>query len=119
MKYENYLYVMNDNGVMTYKLARGYRLEEDSRLAYAKTIDPSQYSYMIIDVASGLFVIKATSKKKLFQLWNEKTSNPEFINAIIKARKTDSYLKRIEEINPEKKLWRESGYSIEGRGFEL
>lgn len=115
MKYENYLVPFNNKGYITFKLARGYKLEEDSRLAYCKMVDPETFNYAIIDVASGLYVIRATSKKKLLEAWKKKTSNPEFIEAIIKARKSDNYLKRIEELTAEKRIWRESGYLIEGR----
>ena len=121
MKYENYLVLIRDtNGKITYKLARGYRLAEDENLAYCKLVEPVfRKNYMIIDRASGLFVITGTSKAKVLESWKEKSLSPEFINRIIDARMTRTYHERISEATKEKKIWRESGYIIEGRGFEL
>lgn len=118
MKYENYLVVVNDKGIITYTLGRGYRFEIPG-LAYAKTEGFSE-NYVIIDIASGLFVMKATSKKKLFQKWTDRLQNDEaYLDRIEEARSKDFYLARVAECSLEKRIWRESGYSIEGVAFEL
>ena len=115
MKYENYLVLSRFKGEVIYRLARGYKLEEDSRLAYCKFVDPDSQNYAIIDVATGLFIVKSTSKKKVFEKWNKASSDTEFIKSIMKARYTKTYLIRVEQLTAEKRIWRESGYLIEGK----
>lgn len=72
--------------------------------------------WSIIDIASGLFVLKDSSKKKLLQKWSDRISDPDrdFINAIIKARLTESYRKHVILKEDDVRVWRLSGYLIEG-----
>ena len=115
MKYENYLVLIN-NG--TYALARGYKFDNpEYGLAYCHFVDyeDSNFPYMIIDINSGLCVIKATSKKKLIDRWYKMTHETDIYNKLIDAKKKEFYPKRVLELNAEKKVWRESGYLIEGR----
>lgn len=67
--------------------------------------------FSIIDIRSGLFVLKNTSKKKLLEEWNSKLSIP-FIDAINHARNTDTYRERVRELQIEIDNWRKSGYSV-------
>ena len=67
--------------------------------------------WSIIDIASGLEVLAYHSKKKLLEEYSKRI---EFlVDAIEKARSTDTYKKRVEEAKAEKEIWRKSGYSVE------
>lgn len=115
MKYENYL-VLLTNG--SYVLARGYKFDDPKYgLAYCHFVDykGSRFPYMIIDINSGLCVIKGTSKKKLMDTWYNRTHTMDIYYKIMVSKTTDYYLKCVIDLNAEKKLWRKSGYLIEGR----
>lgn len=120
MTYKNYLVrIKNDSFPNDFALGRGYKLEEEIDGLALVRIQDLQYSffekYLIIDIASGLFVCKAKSKKKLLERWNQYKEDRDIMNLIIKAREKEIYLARIAEASLEKDLWRESGYKIEGR----
>lgn len=109
MTYNNYLCRTLDGGFF---LARGTLLQEDSSLAIVKSWSEPVVTprYSIIDVATGLFVLRGNSKKKLLELWEER--KPNILNKIKDARDRNIYLERIIELNEEKRVWRTSGYEI-------
>ena len=113
MKYYNFLIKLRD----TYILGRGHYLEDDSSLAIVRSAPdkPLEFTgeWSIIDVATGYFLFKDKSKKKLLEKWSEKKDNQDFIQALAKARRTDSYIKVLAECSGEKASWRDSGYEIE------
>jgi len=113
MKYNNYLVRTSMEG---FTLARGHVFEMEELqfkgLAVVRlAIAPLEFTgpYSIIDINSGLFIIKANSKKKLIEKWKD---NVDYYEKVVEARKTDKYIERVLELNEEKKNWRNSGYDI-------
>ncbi len=122
MTYKNYLVRLNTSLGPTFLLARGHELEcPIEGLAIVRISDMSDSckfsgDYSIIDIATGLFVVRAKSKKKLLEKWNQKLDHyPNFALTINNARNTDKYPQRVAEASEEKRIWRECGYKIEGR----
>lgn len=109
MKNKNYLCRKSDGGFF---LARGEPLPEDASLAvvssWSEPIVTPRWS--IIDIASGLFVVRDTTKKKLLEKWEQVKDSK--ISAIKVARQTDFYLKSCESLEVEQHIWRESGYEL-------
>ena len=108
MKIINYLCRTHEG----FFLARGSLLPDDNTLAIVKSwsepiITPR---YSIIDVASGLFILRDTSKKKLLEKWEQKKE--EIYPKLKPAREKDIYIQRVLELNEEKKVWRNSGYVL-------
>lgn len=126
MKYKNYLYRIRNSKDpnQLFVLSRGYEFEVEGLTGLALVRISSEEdstlfngNWSILDINSGLYVFENKSKKKLLETWNERFNNPDYdlINKILKARKTDSYIKAVLLLNDDKKLWREAGYLIEGR----
>ena len=114
MKYNNYLVRTSKEG---FTLARGHEFLDTQvgGLAIVRlSTAPLEFTgcYSIIDVASGLYVITATSKKKLIQKWKDKIEYYNVEDSIKRSRETDKYLDRVLELNAEKKNWRNSGYDL-------
>ena len=116
MKYNNYLVRTAKEG---FTLSRGHvfqieGLQVEGLAVVRLAIAPLEFKgvYSIIDIASGLFIIKANSKKKLIEKWENEINLKNLRNAILQSRKTDTYLTRVLELNEEKKNWRKSGYEI-------
>lgn len=80
------------------------RMDENKELTF-------KGMFSIIDIRSGLFVMRDTSKKKLLEHYNARLS-ADFIEAINKARSTESYRERVRELQIEIDNWRKSGYSV-------
>lgn len=93
-------------------LGRGEPLQEDKSLAIVKSWSEPIVSprYSIIDIKSGLFVIRATTKKKLLEKW-EKEKEVLLLD-IAKARNAKYYVDRCGELEAEVHIWRESGYKV-------
>lgn len=109
MKNKNYLCRTTDGGFF---LARGEPLQEDNSLAVVRSwsepiITPR---WSIIDIASGLFVIRASTKKKLIEKWEEVKEIK--LPKIKDARERNIYKAKCEELEVEQHIWRESGYVI-------
>ena len=104
---------MRYNG-MKFKLARGYVFDPEGRIAlvriYIDTEDKPKGDYFLIDIASGLFIIRNKSKNKLITDWENRLL--DLVPAIVKQRQTDTYFKRVIELNEEKRIWRNSGYEM-------
>ena len=88
-------------------------LQEDNTLAVVRRwsepiVNPR---FSIIDIASGLFVLRAISRKRLLELWEERKEN--LLPKIKDARKRDLYKTRCEELEAEKHLWREREVELE------
>lgn len=112
MKCENYLIRLNNED---FALARGYKFEEGENLAIVRlSTSPLEFKgdYSIIDIPSGLKVIREKTKKKLLEKWIYKRDYFNILEAISKAREGSKYLDRVTELNNEKKVWRTSGYEI-------
>lgn len=116
MKYNNYLVRTRQDG---FTLSRGHVFDYEGRtiegLAIVRlAIAPLEFkgSYCIIDIASGLFVMTGSNKKKLLKVYEMKLKNGNIENAILKARDSKLYIERVLELNEEKKNWRNSGYEV-------
>ena len=114
MKNKNYL-VAHTTALrgITYVLSRGNEFEYEGLALvhlYETNEDRPNGVWAIIDIASGLFISSAKTKKKLVERWNE--MKQIWIPRINGARKTESYGKRIRDLNEEKRIWRESGYVL-------
>ena len=109
MKIKNFLCRTIDGGFF---LARGSLLIDDDSLAIVKSWSEPVVTprYSIIDVASGLFVSRGSSKKKLLEKWEQEKE--ERYPKIKHAREEDFYIQRVLELNEEKKVWRNSGYVL-------
>lgn len=97
-------------------LTRGDLLEDTiSGLALVRADENNDLTFKgtwsIIDIDSGLFVLRDTSKKKLLEKYNQKL-NYSLLEAIEKARSTESYRKRVGELQVEIENWRKSGYEV-------
>ena len=68
--------------------------------------------WSIIDVRSGLFVMKSYSRKKLLEAWTRRYSE-ELKSAIERVREKDNYKRSCHETLIEKENWRASGYEVE------
>ena len=128
MKKENFLARLrpsaNEDPNEYFILTRGERIEVEglTGLALVRASIPEDTlvfkgEWSIIDIDSGLFVIKDNSKKKLLEKWLYRLNNPDYdlVNRILKARLTDSYKKHKRLKEDEADIWRRSGYLIEGR----
>ena len=116
MKYNNYLVRTRKDG---FTLSRGHVFDYEGRtidgLAIVRLATaPLEFKgiYSIIDIASGLFIITGTNKKKLLKLYEMKLKNANIENTILKARDSKLYIDRVLELNEEKKNWRKSGYEV-------
>ena len=107
MKYKNYL-VIKGKGFF---VARGTPLQDDRTLAIVKSLnEPIIPKYSIIDIASGMFIKRGNSKKKLLEYWEE--NKERLTSQIYVSRTKDYYIVRVLELNEEKKNWRNSGYEV-------
>ena len=70
MKYNNYLCRDINGGFF---LSRGTLLPDDNSLAIVKSWSEPVVKprYSIIDIATGLFVLRGASKKKLLEKWEQ------------------------------------------------
>ena len=68
--------------------------------------------WSLIDIQSGLFVLKAKTQKKLLEAWEGRMLERNWKTAIEHARETSSYKNRIKEMEVEVYNWRTSGYNI-------
>ena len=68
--------------------------------------------WSLIDIQSGLFVLKAKTQKKLLEAWEGRMLERNWKTAIEHARETSSYKNRIKEMEIEVYNWRTSGYNI-------
>lgn len=114
MKYKNYLVRTTKNDFL---LARGTEVEGYSNLAIVRLSSersPLVFDgvYSIIDIASGLFVVQAGSKKKCIEKFDYGLINNDLERRIIEARKSEKYLHRVFEANEERKVWRKLGYEL-------
>ena len=109
MKYKNYLVRVNKEKFI---LCRGTALENDSSLAIVQGWSEHlpQFRYAIIDIASGLFVIRAHTKTKLLTKWSE--VKVEYYPRIESARVADRYHERCMDLEKEIGVWKESGYLL-------
>lgn len=107
-KLKNYL-IRTSTGFV---LARGEELKDYSSIAIVtQCMEPIPASkFLIIDISSGLFIKRDSSKKRLIEWWNKHQN--EMIEKIYKARSEKIYMKRVDELNNEKRIWRQSGHEI-------
>ena len=113
MKKKNYL-IANING--GYNLAKGESFQcELEGLALVRFSIPNDNNvfkgdFAIIDIASGMFVTRSKSKKKLLERWE---AQKEFLlPRIVSARSLEKYKDRVEDLENEARIWRISGYEI-------
>ena len=114
MKYKYYIVRTIKDGFL---YARGQVFEVDIKgLALVKSDEYKDLSFKgdwsIIDIATGLYLLKNHSRKKLLEAF----TNRDFEllkSATEKARKTDSYKKALKLAEDEKKVWRECGFAVE------
>lgn len=104
-----------------YLLARGEEFESDyvKGLAIVRLADRNDNFifngvYSIIDIASGLKVFSAISRKRLLEIWEQRKDGDSLKEAIINARKKEGYSHLVEDTKEERKIWRISGYILEG-----
>ena len=107
-KFKNYL-IRTSNGFL---LARGEELKDYSSIAIVtQCMEPIPASkFLIIDISSGLFIKRDSSKKRLIEWWNKHQN--EMIEKIYKVRNEKIYLKRADELRNEKHIWRQAGYEF-------
>lgn len=126
MKKENFLARLrvSEDPNEYFILTRGERIEVEglTGLALVRASIPEDTlvfkgEWSIIDIESGLFVIKDKSKKKLLEKWLYRLNNPDYdlVNRILKARLTDSYKKHVRFKEDDANNWRRAGYLIEGK----
>lgn len=116
-KRQNYL-VRLSNG--SFILSRGTPFESEIEgLALVRiSTEPLVFDgdFSIIDINSGKYIVRAGTKKKLLEYWEIKQAcNYSLEKRIAEIRKTDKYKESVILLNNEKKVWRDSGYLIEGR----
>lgn len=117
-KRQNYL-VRLSNG--SFILSRGTPFESEIEgLALVRiSTEPLVFDgdFSIIDINSGKYIVRAGTKKKLLEYWEIKQEcyYPPIEERIAEIRKTDKYKESVILLNNEKKVWRDSGYLIEGR----
>lgn len=110
---------MNPTGA--YGIARGEEFEGDyvEGLAIVRLSDKHDNFifnglYSIIDIASGLNIYSAISKKRLLEIWEQRKDGDGLKNRIINARKKERYSHLVEDTKEERRNWRNSGYILEG-----
>ena len=113
MKNKNYLCRYYDG---SYFLSRGLPMEDDKTLAlvHAWSRNDLEFPWMVIDINSGTFVARGTTKKKCLINYNHRCEDPEYDIKfeILETRKTQRYKTLCEELEVEEHIWRESGYDI-------
>lgn len=104
-----------------YLLARGEEFESDyvKGLAIVRLADRNDNSifngvYSIIDIATGLKIYSAISKKRVLEIWEQRKDGDELKKRIINARKRVKYAQIVEIAKEQRKNWRKLGYPIEG-----
>ena len=113
MKYEYFLIRTSNGG---FALARGHRIEDGSIAIVRRQSQPLQFDeeFSIIDVASGLCIIRGQySKKKLLERWEEFKKKDPVLISVERCRSKDIYKGRVEELNEEKRIWRQSAYEVQ------
>ena len=116
-KRQNYLVRLSDG---SFTLSRGTPFEDKIEgLALVRiSTEPLVFDgdFSIIDINSGKYIVRAGTKKKLLEYWEIKQAcNYSLEKRIAEIRKTDKYKESVILLNNEKKVWRDSGYLIEGR----
>ena len=89
-------------------IARGYELEDDKTFAVI-LIDTTmgfEFKYSIIDIKSGLALVKAHSQKKLMEKYSELKSRYNYDDALLKARTGDNYRHFCELVELFKRTWK-------------
>lgn len=109
MKYKNYLVRINKDQFI---LCKGTRLEDDSSLAIVTGWSEPlpDFKFAIIDIDSGLFVLRAHRRSSLLNRW--KALKDDYHPRIEKARGTTIYHGRCMELEKEIEVWKESGYLL-------
>ena len=102
-----------------YLLAKGGPFYQDEieglalvRADYVRGALSFKGDWSIIDIHTGLFVMKHYSKKKLLEAWTKKYSE-DFKELIERTRSKDYYKRTCHETLIEKENWRASGYEVE------
>lgn len=109
MKYKNYLVRINKEKFI---LARGTTLSDDSTLALVQGWSEPlpDFKFWIIDIATGLFVVRGKTKPKTLAKFEE--YKPEFYSKIKGARTSVTYKDRCQALEEEVGVWKESGYIL-------
>ena len=114
MKNKNYLVRYFDG---SFFLAKGLPLKEDKTLAlvHAWSRRDVDFPWLVIDIASGTFVVRGRTKRKCLENYKHKDDCLDYgIRCYIEeARGTQRYRNLCEQIEVEKHIWIESGYDIE------
>ncbi len=89
-------------------IAKGYELEDDKTFAVI-LIDTTmgfEFKYSIIDIKSGLALVRAHSQKKLMERYNELKSRNNYQKCLSKSRSGDKYKQLCEMVTLFKRTWK-------------
>lgn len=116
-KRQNYL-VRLSNGSFTLSRGTPFEAKIEGLALVRISTEPLVFDgdFSIIDINSGKYIVRAGTKKKLLEYWEiTQDCNYPLDKRIAEIRKTDKYKESVILLNNEKKVWRDSGYLIEGR----